>query len=186
MRKPLPSSKLKTLSDEVQRALFEYSQTHTLAKCVAWLQEFHGVSTNNSSLSEWRAWFAMLAKVDAWSFKADELAARLAKRGDVSPELVSRIAEAVFLSAASEENDVKAFATVAGIIQRDAESRFEQWKGGELVKLKREQIEIQRADLARKVKALEAQLSKAQKILDPDSKLTEAQKVEKMRSIFGR
>ena len=54
------------------------------------------------------------------------------------------------------------------------------------MKLKREQIEIQRADLARKVKALEAQLSKAQKILDPDSKLTEAQKVEKMRSIFGR
>jgi hypothetical protein len=186
-RKPLPSAVLKHAPAAVQAALIEFlNGGATLAAGVAWLQKEHGIKSNDSSMSEWRDWYLVMHTIDTWSTEADEFAAKLRERGDMPDDLVARIAEAVFLSRATKDSNPKVFAQIAAIIQRDMEGRMEKWKVTQQLDLKRQQIALQREDLARKVKLMEAQITKAQKTLAPDSKLTDAERVAKMRAVFGR
>lgn len=185
-RKPLPSAKIKTLPDDVQNALLEFCEKNTLAQAVAWLEEKHGIKSSDSAVSEWRSWRLLLRNVQTYNAQADELADALRARGDVPEDLVSRIAEAVFLSRASKDGDAKTFAAVASIIQRANESRFEEWRAKEVLELKRQQIEISRQELARKNKALEAQIAKAKKALSAETKLTDEERVARMRAVFGK
>lgn len=186
-RKPLPSSVLKNLPPEKQEALFDYlAAGKSLAEGVAWLQSEHGVKTNDSSLSDWRAWFAMIRDVDSWNAEAEDFARRLRERGDMPEDLIERAAESVFLSRSMKEGNAKAFVAVANVIHRDREGRFQEWKGREEIDLKRQGHVLKTEDLKIKARRLEAQLERIKKIVAPDNKLTDAQKTERIRATFGR
>ena len=158
-RKPMPSSVLKNLPPEKQEALFDYlAAGKSLAEGVEWLQSEHGVKTNDSSLSDWRAWFAMIRDIDSWNAEAEDFARRLSERGDMPKDLIERAAESVFLSRSMKEGNAKAFVAVANVIHRDREGRFQEWKGREEIDLKQNSLkqgERKIAVMERKLAALE-------------------------------
>jgi hypothetical protein len=176
MRKPPPSAVIKTLPDEDQEALFEFLRNHTLAEGVTWLFSNNGVRTNDSSLSEWRGWYAMNQEIDGWNADVKELERRLGTETTISPNLIPKIGEAVFISKAAKSGDAKTFALVAGIIQRHKELESNQQVHADKMdlegrKLKRKdrgldqsQKKLEQAE--RKIAALEAQAIAASKKLN--------------------
>lgn len=178
MRKPHPSSVLKNLPDEDQAALFEFlgsagpdGKGKSLADGVKWLFSNNGVRTNDSSLSEWRGWYAMSQEIGAWNADVEELKELLSTDTAIDPNLIPKIGEAVFISRAAKNGDAKTFAAVAGIIQRHKELESNQAVHADKMqledkKLKRkdrglDQSEKKLAQAERKIQALEEQATQA-------------------------
>lgn len=154
-RKPHPSSRLKTLSDEDQEALFDYLKDKTLKEGVDWVFSNNGVRTNDSSLSEWRGWYEMRQSINAWNADVEELKALLGTDTTIDPNLIPKLGEAVFISRAAKAGDAKTFATVAGIVQRHKELESNQ-------KVHADKMTLETRKLKRKDRALD----QAQKKLD--------------------
>jgi hypothetical protein len=161
-RKPHPSSVLKTLPDEDQAALFEFLRDKTLAEGVQWLFSNNGVRTNDSSLSDWRGWYAMQRTIQGWSADVEDLKQQLADIG-TDADLIPKIGEAVFLSKAAKSGDVKTFATVAAITQRHVELRSRQGEHSDKMKIADKRLKIQAADLDRKNKELQSRLDELER-----------------------
>ncbi len=159
MRKPLPSAVLKNAAPDIQEALFDLlSKGATLADGVAWLKTAHKIKTSDSSLSDWRGWYELKRDVRSWNAEAGEIMDELRARGDLPEDLIERAGETVFLSRAMREKNAKAFVAVASVIQRDRESRFEQWKGREEVAIKKQSRKQDAQKIAlqeRRIEALE-------------------------------
>jgi hypothetical protein len=172
-RKPHPSSVLKTLPDEDQAALYDYLRGKTLAEGVQWLFSNNGVRTNDSSLSDWRSWYAMTQEINAWNTDVEELKQLLRTDSTIDPNLIPKIGEAVFISRAAKQGDAKTFAAVASIIQRHKELENQQHAHSDRMqledkKLKRkdrglDQAEKKLAQAERRIAALEAQAEAAKK-----------------------
>jgi len=183
MRKPLPTSKLKTLPEDDQSALFDFLTDATLAEGVAFIAERCQVSTSISAMSEWRAWYAMLRDVRGWNGEVEQLKAALT--GDaLDASLVAKIGEAVFISKASREGDAKTFAAVASIIQRDAEARAQATQHADKLSIQQQKLSLAERDLARKLRELEHKLGDLDKALE--APLTAEERITRMRQIFGR
>lgn len=173
IRKPHPSSVLKTLPDADQAALADYLRSHTLAEGVAWVFSNNGVRTNDSSLSEWRQWHEMRQNIHAWNADVEELKGLLGTDTAIDANLIPKIAEAVFISKAAKAGDAKTFATVASVIQRHKELESQQRAHSDKMDL--ESRKLTRKDRAldqaqkkldqaeRKIAALEAQAAAAKK-----------------------
>lgn len=162
-RKPHPSSVLKTLPDDDQAALFEFLRDKTLAEGVQWLFSNNGVRTNDSSLSDWRSWYAMTQEIGAWNSDVEELKQLLRTDATIDPNLIPKIGEAVFISRAAKQGDAKTFAAVASIIQRHKELEANQAAHGDKMKLGRDKLDLQNRDLARKNKELEIKVAEFEK-----------------------
>lgn len=158
-RKPHPSSVLKTLPDSDQEALFEFLKTHTLAEGVQWLVSNNDVRTNDSSLSDWRAWYDMNRTIGRWQVMRQDLQAQLAEMG-ADPELIPKIGEAVFLGQAAQSGDVKTFATVAAITQRHVELQARQRQHEDQMEIKRAQVGQKDKAIAQKDQEIEMQRRK--------------------------
>jgi hypothetical protein len=197
IRKPHPSSVLKTLSDEDQAALFEFmsDSKKTLADGVAWLFSNNGVRTSDSSLSEWRQWYKMKTDIEAWNADSEALKEMLSTETEIDQNLIPKIAEAVFISRAAKTGDAKMFATVASIIQRHKELESNQQSHADKMQLEDKklarkdraltQAEKKIAQQERKLLILEAKERDATAVLSATD-MSEEEKVNKMRTIFGR
>jgi hypothetical protein len=168
-RKPHPSSVLKTLPDEDQAALFEFLRDKTLAEGVQWLFSNNGLRTNDSSLSDWRGWYAMNRTIDGYLSDVDELKIKLADIG-TDPDLIPKIGEAVFLGKAAKTGDAKMFATVAAITQRHTELKSRQGEHADKMKIADKRLKLQAANLDRQNKELQSRLDE----LDRQRKAAEA------------
>jgi hypothetical protein len=194
-RKPHPSSVLKTLPDEDQAALFEFLRDKTLKEGVAWLFSNNGVRTNDTSLSDWRAWYAMTQEIGAWNADVEELKQLLRTDATIDPNLIPKIGEAVFISRAAKQGDAKTFAAVAGIIQRHKELENQQLAHSDRMqledkKLKRkdrglDQAEKKLAQAERKLSMLEAKLGAANEAME-NTTLSDEEKVARWKQVFGR
>lgn len=185
MRKPLPSAVVKNAAPEIQADLFALLQSgKTLAEGVEWLEKTHALKSSITSLSDWRSWYALKRDVRSWNDEAADIMQALRERGDLPADLIERAGEAVFLSRSMREGDAKAFVAVSAVIQRDRESRFEQWKGREEVGIKKaarkaDEKKILLAErrisaLERKAAALEAAANRAKDALKGGGALDDA------------
>lgn len=163
MRKPHPSSVLKTLPDEDQAALFDFLRDKTLAEGVQWIFSNNGVRTNGSSLSEWRSWYAMARDINAWNADVEELKQILGTDKSIDPNLIPKIGEAVFISKAAKSGDAKTFAAVASIIQRHKELEANQAAHGDKMSVARGKLDLQNRQLARQMKELEMKVAEYEK-----------------------
>jgi hypothetical protein len=154
-RKPHPSSKLKTLPDEDQEALYQFLTDHTLAEGVQWVFSNNGVRTNDSSLSEFRGWYGLRRRVTSWNAEAEDLKQILSTDASIDPNLVPKLAEAFFMARAAEAGDAKTFGAMASIIQRHKEFEGSQ-------KAHQEKMVLE----ARKLKRKDRALDQAQKKLE--------------------
>ena len=161
-RKPHPSSRIKTMSDADQEALFDFLRTHTLAEGVDWLFSNNGIRSNDSSLSDWRGWYEMNSTISGWSSDVEDLKRQLADIG-TDPDLIPKIGEAVFLSKAAKTGDVKTFATVAAITQRHTERKSRQGEHSDKMSIADKRLKLQAADLARKNKELQSRLDELER-----------------------
>lgn len=161
-RKPHPSSRIKTMSDADQEALFDFLRTHTLAEGVDWLFSNNGIRSNDSSLSDWRGWYEMNSTISGWSSDVEDLKRQLADIG-TDPDLIPKIGEAVFLSKAAKTGDVKTFATVAAITQRHTELKSRQGEHSDKMSIADKRLKLQAADLARKNKELQSRLDELER-----------------------
>lgn len=205
MRKPHPSSVLKNLPDDDQAALFEFMGSvtvvdgkpkgKTLDDGVKWLFSNNGVRTSDSSLSEWLGWYQMRQQITAWNADADELKALLSTEQSFDPNLVAKIAEAVFVSKAAKTGDPKVFALVAGIVQRHMELGSQQKAHADKMaleekKLARKDRSLGQADrklaqAERKLELLEAKVEKVKDAMDNET-LTPEEKTARWKQVFGR
>lgn len=161
-RKPHPSSVLKTLPDEDQAALFEFLRDKTLAEGVQWLFSNNGLRTNDSSLSDWRGWYAMNRTIDGYLSDVDELKLKLADIG-TDPDLIPKIGEAVFLGKAAKTGDAKMFATVAAITQRHTELKSRQGEHADKMKVAEKRLKLQAANLDRQNRELQSRLDELER-----------------------
>lgn len=198
MRKPHPSSVLKNLPDEDQAALFEFlggtgpdGKGRSLADGVKWLFSNNGVRTNDSSLSEWRGWYAMSQEIGAWNADVEELKKLLSTDTAIDPNLIPKIGEAVFISRAAKQGDAKTFAAVASIIQRHKELESGQAEHADKMKIARGKLDLQNRNLERQMKELEmkvAEFERKEKETKEDlgnNALTESERAARMRARFG-
>lgn len=125
MRKPSPRSVLKTQPPEIQERLAEYLASHTLAEGVAYCRDELKLRTNDTSLSDWLGWYKLNDRLAKYSEEAEEFKAALLQTS-VDPDLVPKLGEALFLSRAAQEGDVKTFTRVASVLQRSAELKAQQ------------------------------------------------------------
>lgn len=197
LRKPHPSSVLKTLPAEDQAALFEYMSDpkKSLADGVKWIFSNNGVRTSDSSLSEWRQWYKMKSDIEAWNADSEELKEMLSTDSSIDPNLIPKIAEAVFISRAAKTGDARMFATVASIIQRHKELENNQQAhadkmGLEGKKLARKDRSLDQAQekleqAERRIQLMENKMKDAGDLAD-NKELTAEEKVNRWKEIFGR
>jgi len=183
MRKPLPSSKLKTLPDADQEALADFLIDATLAEGVGYIKERCQVETSISAMSEWLKWFKMLSDVRTWNGEVEQLKAALTADA-LDSSLVAKIGEAVFIAKASRDGDAKTFAAVASIIQRDAEARAQASQHADKITIQQKKLSLAERDLERKLRELEHKLGDLDKTLE--APLTAEERITRMRQIFGR
>lgn len=192
-RKPHPSSVLKTLPDSDQEALFEFLKTHTLAEGVQWLVSNNDVRTNDSSLSDWRAWYDMTRTITGWSGEVEEVKRLLAGTG-TDPELIPKIGEAIFISRAAKTGDAKMFTSVAAVIQRHNELKSGQKHHADKMEVSARQLDQKDKAIRQKDKQIEMQRRKLElhEKRERETKedlqnptLTEEQRAARMRARFG-
>lgn len=194
-RKVHPAAKLKTLSPELQEALWAYfaeDPKRTLLDAVTFAAEELSIITSIQRMSEWRGWYARNLAIDEAESDASELESMLSKPGlALTPEAISAISNAVFLNRASKTGDAETFVKVAGIIQRSQELKASQQGHADKMQLAQGQLDLRRKDLDRKLKELEMKLKtfeereSATKSDLTNPELSEDQRAARMRARFG-
>jgi len=194
-RKVHPAAKLKTLSAELQEALWAFfaeDPKRTLADAVTHAADELGIITSSQRMSEWRGWYARNLAIDEAESDAGELEARLRKPGlSLTPDTISALGNAVFLNKASKTGDAETFVRVAAIIQRAQELKASQEGHADKMQLAHGQLDLRRKDLERKMKELEMKLKTFEEreaatksdLTNPE--LNEDQRASRMRARFG-
>lgn len=160
-RKPSPRAVLKTLDDDIQARLADYLVKATLAEGVKYCREELGINTNDTSLSEWLAWYHMKQRIGRYSEAADTLRAELSAK-NVDPDLVAKLGDQYFISKAAEDGDVKAYVAVASIVQRHNELKAQQAAHADKMNIAERQINVRRENvrlLQRRVEAAERKVA---------------------------
>lgn len=143
-RKVHPAAKLKTLSPELQEALWAFfaeDPKRTLLDAVTFAADDLSIITSIQRMSEWRGWYARNLAIDEAESDASELESMLSKPGlALTPEAISAISNAVFLNRASKTGDAETFVKVAGIIQRSQELKASQQGHADKMKIEGEKL----------------------------------------------
>lgn len=198
MRKPHPSAVLKNLPDEDQAALFEFLRStgpdgkgKSLADGVKWLFSNNGVRTNDSSLSDWRGWYAMRLQIAGWNDDVEELKKLLSTDQKIDPNLIPKIGEAVFISRAAKEGDAKAFAAVASVIQRHKELESQQQAHADKMQIAEKKLDLANREMERKLEELRMKVAEFERKENEtradlgNTSLTVEQRAARMMERFG-
>lgn len=159
--KPNPRAVLKVMSDAKQAQLRKYMRDHSLADGVAYCEKTLNVSTNDTSLSDWVAWYDMTERINGYNAEAEEFMGMLQKRG-IDEDLVPLLGQTLFLNSAARSGDVKGYAAVANVMQRHFELKASKAAHADKMELGREQVKARRKALAiamRKLRAAEKRIA---------------------------
>lgn len=116
MKEPRADAKLKKLPEKDQEDLWvllnpqDGSTPLTLAELRSEVERRHEMTCSLSTLSEWRAWYAMRRRTERAKARADQ--ARLewkAENPDASPAELEELGQMVFTSEAIEDGNAKVF-----------------------------------------------------------------------------
>jgi hypothetical protein len=151
-RKPRADSKLKTLPDESQEAMWALlhpqdkdTQAWTLEAVGAHVAETHGFTVSLSTLSDWHSWYALRRRMEAASAMARQTAMELAANPDMSPDYIDRVAQTVFAAETLERRDIKGYTAIARLRQTDKslDQRDQQLKQRDQELVQREKLVAQ-------------------------------------------
>lgn len=166
-RKVHPAAKLKTLSPELQEALWAYfaeDPKRTLLDAVTFAADELSIITSIQRMSEWRGWYARNLAIDEAESDASELESMLSKPGlALTPEAISAISNAVFLNRASKTGDAETFVKVAGIIQRSQELKASQQGHADKMQVAHAKLKLQSQQAERQLKELEMKVAQFEK-----------------------
>jgi len=165
--KPRADSKLKTLPDGAQDELYRTYQKQGGEKALAWLKETHGVRSSTGALSKFAAWFPFSRPLEmvARHTSQFESAAKANPKIKANAQEVAEFTQLAFEQLALQQHDLKGFVSLAK------------------VRLKK----IDQAHDARRITLLEkrAALADAAEGVMKDGELSEAEKAQRLRGIFG-
>jgi hypothetical protein len=173
-KKPRSDSKVAGLAPEIRaevaRRLGEANESYK--DVAAWLKAEHGVTVSDGALCNWYS-------VHSWSQNAatarqfaEQVKAESKAQGNYDAATLALVQERAYIMARTQGADVNALATLAGII-------------GDSAKLRLKEREV--ALTERRVVLLEkkaAQADAAEGIVK-DGDLNEAEKAQRLRSLFG-
>lgn len=141
-KKPRADSKLKTLPEDRQAAIFEYAREHTLEETAKWLKD-DGFQTSRSALSEFVSWYGLQEQLRKNEGTVNQLLEKL-KEGnpDYSEEWLQKAGHIFFSALAIEEKDSLTW-------KRTQDARTRQ----EALRLARDQFERETCELFLKWRA---------------------------------
>jgi hypothetical protein len=112
VEKPRADSRLKTLPEERQFEIAEYSRAHTLCETVEWLNA-NGVETSRSALARFLAWYRLREQKTQNDLVAQELIAQIAQQNpDLTPDKLHEIGFIFFSGLALANQDPKTWSLV--------------------------------------------------------------------------
>jgi hypothetical protein len=166
MSKTRTDAKLKTLPADVQAALwsfFEEDAKRKLEDAVPWLMSEHNVATDFRRVSEWRLWYARKLEIESAQSEAEEIKEALALAGQYSAKQLEQVGNLIFLNRATKEGDAKVFAQVANVLQGRESMEAKATQHEDKMKVANKRLELQSADMQRKLKELEMKVAEFEK-----------------------
>jgi len=165
-RKPRCTSVLKTLPDEYQAALFEYSKTHNRAQTLKWLAK-DGHKTNTFSLSRWHSWYEAKRAYENREAKVITLLASYKQRDpSLTKKVMDDLGDFLFNSLAIERENVK------------------EWTLAQEVRMRRKHQTMENKKAALELRKLQEQVESARKTAG-DKDLTADEQQARIREILG-
>lgn len=183
MRKPHARSRLKTLSPDRQKALYEHLCTHTLEEAEAWLAT-DGVETSRTPLSEFFAWYPLSLKLSAAASMGDAVKEILRELPglNLDEQKLSQAGQAIFEAEALQRGDSELYVSLRKLRQEDTKAAQ---KAEQLAQKEREitlAIDKFQFDAAKAVMANLAEL----KAIAADRALSAPEKVKAVQlKLFG-
>jgi hypothetical protein len=118
-KKPRADSKLNTLPDEQQAAIFEYLASHSPADCVQWLGQ-HRLATSRAALSVFRSWYALRSQFARNESTVEFLAKKAAEQRVLTPEMRNETGQEFFADMALARRDTNGWVKLQQAeVQRD-------------------------------------------------------------------
>ena len=110
-------SKLKRLPESDQETLWllmhpedPETRAYSLEDALVHLEDEHGISCARSTLSEWRAWYALRRRMENAQARAEQAKLEWLKENpDATPEDLERLGQMVFTAESIESGNVKGF-----------------------------------------------------------------------------
>ena len=128
MKEPRADAKIKTLPEETQAGLYRLFSAEggraamTLEEVRGVLASQHGLSVSLASLSEWRSWYGMRARMEAAKARAEQARLELlSSNPDMSPEKLEQAAQMVFTAEVLEQGDVKGYVALRSLRLKEME-----------------------------------------------------------------
>lgn len=119
-KQPRPDAKLKNLPEADQEALWDWlhpsdpdAKRMTLDEAQAEVPLRWGFTVSRSSLSEWRAWYALRRRMNAARERAEQTRLELIADGTLTPDAIEKAAQTVFTAESLDGGNVKAFVALA-------------------------------------------------------------------------
>jgi hypothetical protein len=117
MRKTHANAKIKLLPDADQEALWlllhpadKDTQPWTLEAALVHLKDTHGVECSLSTISEWRAWYALRRRMENAQARADQAKLEwLRENPTASPDELEKLGQMVFTAESIEGGNIKGF-----------------------------------------------------------------------------
>lgn len=108
-KKPRGDSKLKTLPEDRQAAIFDYAGEHTLIETVKWLKD-DGLQTSKSALSEFLSWHQLRRQFEEDESTTDNLLEQLKKEmPGVSDQQLDELGQRTFSLLSLRRQDADTF-----------------------------------------------------------------------------
>lgn len=168
-KKPRADAVLKTLPEERQMAIADYSRQHTWTQTRAWLKA-DGLETSEAALSVWFSWFTLQSQLKANANAVDTLLADFKSANpNATPDQVQQVGQAFFTSLALQQQDPK------------------QWFMIQQTAIKKEQLSLDRSKFQRETCELFVKWSADQRASAiANSTASNADKIEKLGELmFG-
>ncbi|HSI13395.1 MAG TPA: hypothetical protein VK961_15195 [Chthoniobacter sp.] len=166
-RKQRSDATLKTLPEVVQEQLFALLRTESYANVRVAVREKWDVETSAAALSEFFRWYPTTRRLEAAQSTADQVEKTLRTLGDVNLDdaKIQKAVQAVFEAEALRKGDSETYIGLANIrLKREAGARDD-----------------------RRIKLLEKRAALADQAegIVGDKELTEAEKAQRLRGLFG-
>ncbi len=158
---------LKNMGDRLMEEFFQVLRTTTQDAALAWLLKEHGIKSSTRACSEFFVWYPRQGRLKQIANFAHDLETTIKKLPElkITAEQASDVAQVAFEIRAAQDNDAELF-----------------------LALKKDRREAKKISLdERRIQLLErkaAQADEAQKITN-DSSLSDEEKAQQMRSLFG-
>lgn len=144
--KPRSDAKLKTLPEDRQSDIAQYTLDHSLAETTQWL-EASGIDISTCALSRFLAWHRLKQQMSKNELVVSELLKTLADQNpNLTAERVAELGQIFFASLALEKQDPKAWYLAQQISMRKAQLHLAYQKFNEEIQARKEAIQKQLAE----------------------------------------